>query len=151
MLKKPLTTTTNMKKAAYILTIVIVAMVSYYIGGHDIFMAKDVHKDGSLSMWYPHSYSYKEALKYEREVAFSAMECLHRFYGSDDNDTWFESFMKTKEYIHLDSVLGGEWEDFYSYEDPMLEDWYSVYGTEYEPTQAYKDSVQYGLINPRKQ
>lgn len=108
-------------------------LLGLYVGSHHIYMAADVRKDGSLSMWYPHAYNEVEALRHERELANALFEGLHRFYSNDDNDLWFESFMRTKEYHKIDSLLNGDWEDFYYYETHPLEFWYSEYGSINEP------------------
>lgn len=83
-------------------------------------MASDVREDGSETVFYPHFYNTKEALSYEREYANALLEGLHRFYSNDDNDFWFDVFMKTPEYKKIDSLNFGNWEDFYYYETPML-------------------------------
>jgi hypothetical protein len=54
--------------------------------------------------------------------------------------------MITPEYRKIDTLNGGDWEDFYYYETPRLESWELVYGTLDEPSEAYKDSIDYGLI-----
>ena len=125
--------------------VIVTNILSYYIGSHDIYMAADVRPDGTESIWYPHSYNIKEALSFEREYANALREGLHRFYSNDDNESWFEGFMKTKEYQKIDSLCKGNWEDFYYYETPILEDWFAHYGTDFEPSQAYKDSIEFGL------
>jgi len=136
-----------MKKLFYIITLCIVSFVSYFIGANDIYMAKDCHKDGTESIWYPHYYNKSEALKFEREYANALFEGLHRFYSNDDNEIWFTSFMKTKEYAKIDSLNNHDWEDFYHYETPKLEDWMCYYGTEFEPSEEYKDSVEKAIFN----
>jgi hypothetical protein len=133
-----------MKTKTYIIIAIIVTIsniASYYIGSHDIFMAADVYPDGTCSISYPHSYSIRESLSVERELANALFEGLHRFYANDDNEKWFEGFAKTKEYAKIDSIKNGDWEDFYYYETPKLEDWHSTYGTDFEPSEEYKDSV----------
>lgn len=131
------------KKTYFILAAIILASnyASYYIGSHDIYMAADVRKDGTCSISYPHSYPLKEALYFERQYANALFEGLHRFYSNPDNDMWFNSFMKTKEYQKIDSLCEGDWEDFYYYETPVLEDWYATYGTMEEPSETYKDTA----------
>lgn len=125
---------------------IIALLIGYYVGSHEIYMASDVKSDGSVSIVYPHAYNVKEALSFEREYANALMEGLHRFYSNDDNDFWFESFMRTPEYRKIDTLNGGDWEDFYYYETPRLESWELVYGTLDEPSEAYKNSINYGLI-----
>lgn len=95
--------------------------VSYLTGSHSFFMAADVKEDGTETIFYPHWYSTAEALNFEREYANALLEGLHRFYSNDDNDFWFDVFMKTPEYQKIDSLNRGNWEDFYYYETPILE------------------------------
>ena len=135
-----------MKKFIYIIILAICCMASYYIGSHDIYMARDCHPDGSESIWYPHSEDIRTSLKFEREYANALFEGLHRFYSNDDNDFWFESFVHTKEYAKIDSLNQGDWEDFYYYETPLLESWYDSYGVLEEPDEHYKDTVTSAYI-----
>lgn len=114
---------------------------SCYVGRNYIYMAQDVREDG-LSIKYPHAFDLKEAWLHDRQIVIALFAGLHRFYSNDDNDAWFEEFMKTKEYAKIDSLLQGDWEDFYYYETPKLENWEAIYGTEYEPTESYKDSIR---------
>ena len=133
-----------MKTKTYIIIAVIVVLsncLSYFIGSHDIYMAADVRPDGTSSMSYPHYYSLRESLAVERQLANALFMGLHRFYSNDDNEEWFEGFAKTKEYAEIDSIKEGDWEDFYYYETPKLEDWHSTYGTDFEPSEEYKDSI----------
>lgn len=135
-----------MKTKTYIILIAIILisnLCSFVFGRYEIYMAADVRPSGAISAKYPHFYNIKEALYLEKEYANALFEGLHRFYGSDDNELWFEGFMKTKEYLKIDSLNGGDWEDFYYYETPMLEDWFAHYGTEFEPTEQEKDSLQW--------
>ena len=134
-----------MKKLLYILILFACCSLSYYMGSHWIYMAADVHSDDSESIMYPHSFDLREAYLAEKEIANALFEGLHRFYSNDDHDDWFTGFAKTKEYAKIDSLLNGNWEDFYYYETPPLEDWFSVYGTAFEPSESYKDSIQFGL------
>lgn len=103
-----------------LLIIVISLLLGYYLGGHEIYMAADVLEDGTETALYPHAYSIRESLSFERQYANALMEGLHRFYSNDDNDLWFNDFMKTPEYHKIDSLNGGDWEDFYHYETPLL-------------------------------
>ena len=134
-----------MRKFLYIVILIVVSFASYFCGANDIYMAKDCHADGSESIWYPHFYNKSEALFQERQYANALFEGLHRFYSNDDNELWFEGFMKTKEYQKIDSLNHGDWEDFYYYETPKLEDWSCRYGTDFEPSQVLKDSIELGL------
>ena len=140
-----------MKKRNIITKVVIVAalelsnLISYYMGSHYMFLAADVHQNGSESLLYPHFIDLRESWSAERQLANALFEGLHRFYSNDDNDFWYESFVNTVEYNKIDSLLQGDWEDFYYYETPQLENWYAVYGTEFEPSKAYKDSVDFGI------
>ena len=96
-------------------------LVGVFVGSHDIYMAADVRPDGTESMWYPHVSNVREELAFEREYANALFEGLHRFYSNDDNDAWFDLFVPTPEYHKIDSLNGGDWEDFYFYETPKLE------------------------------
>lgn len=84
-------------------------------------MASDVREDGSRTIKYPHCFSIREAWKYEASYAGALLEGLHRFYSNDDNDFWFDVFMQTPEYQRIDSINGGDWEDCYYYETPILD------------------------------
>ena len=130
-------------KTIFVIACIIVFsnIISYYIGSHDIYMAKDVGTDGTESMWYPHSDNIREALSFEREYANALMEGLHRFYADDDNDLWFNGFVYTREYEKIDSLNNHDWKDFYYYESAPIEDWFITYGTVKEPSPAYKDTI----------
>lgn len=108
------------KIIATIVLLLVTNVVSYFIGSHSFFMAADVKEDGTETIFYPHWYSTAEALNFEREYANALLEGLHRFYSNDDNDFWFDVFMQTPEYHKIDSLNGGDWEDFYYYETPIL-------------------------------
>jgi len=134
-----------MKKLLYTTILIIVSMLSYNLGGQEIYMAADCRQDGTKSIWYPHFENKEETLIQQRELIIALFEGLHRFYSNDDHESWFTDFVPTKEYAKIDSLLNGDWEDFYHYSTPLLEDWFSVYGTEKEPSEEYKDSIQFGL------
>jgi hypothetical protein len=135
-----------MKKYIFIALFVLTNIASYFLGSHWFYMAADVHQDGTESIMYPHFFDLRESWVAEKQLANALFEGLHRFYSNDDNDTWFEEFVPTKEYQKIDSLLNSDWEDFYYYETPMLESWFSVYGTTMEPSEEYKDSIQFGLL-----
>lgn len=120
-------------------------LIGYYVGSHDIYMASDVNKEGKVGIPYPHAYNLRDALYSERQYCNALFEGLHRFYANDDNDFWFNSFMLTKEYAKIDSLNGGDWEDFYYYQTPILEDWLAVYGVECEPSEEQKDSLEHHM------
>lgn len=103
-----------------LLIITVALLLGYYLGGHEIYMAADVSADGTETAFYPHAYSIRESLSFERQYANALMEGLHRFYSNDDNDLWFDVFMQTPEYHKIDSLNGGDWEDFYHYETDIL-------------------------------
>lgn len=135
----------NIKKWTWVLIIFLCTnFISWFVGSHEIYMASDVHKYGE-SIRYPHCYNVKEALFYERMLSNALFEGLHRFYSNVDNDMWFESFVETPEYQKIDNILEGDWEDFYYYETPPLENWQLEYGTLYEPTEEEKDSIRYAV------
>ena len=136
-----------MKKIIYfIIALAIIVMtyiIGHFFGSHTFYMAADVRADGTETVMYPHCYNTEEAFLREREVAKAALDALHRFYCNDDNEQWFEEFIPTKEYQKLDSALEHDWEDFYYYETPQLENWEAVYGCSFEPVQEIKDSIRY--------
>lgn len=108
-----------MKNYIIIVAILVISnCISYFVGSHTIFMAADVHEDGTETIMYPHWFNTQEALDYEYKYANALIEGLHWWYSSDDNDYWFEVFMKTPEYNKIDSLNFGNWEDFYLYETP---------------------------------
>lgn len=135
-----------MKKYIFIALFVLTNIASYFLGSHWFYMAADVATDGSESIMYPHFFNLRESYVAEKQLANALFEGLHRFYSNDDNELWFDQFMQTKEYQKIDSLLNSDWEDFYYYETPMLESWFSVYGTTIEPSEEYKDSIQFGLL-----
>ena len=47
----------------------------------------------------------------EREYCNAVLEGLHKFYDTDI--ILWGKFMQTKEYQKIDSLNGGDWEDFY--------------------------------------
>ena len=124
-----------------IIAIVAAFIVGQWYGSHNIWWVQNVRKDGSLSWYYPYVTDVRDELAFEREYCNALFEGLHRFYSNDDNDFWFESFVYTNEYQKIDSINGGDWEDFYYYETPILENWESVYGYKFEPTEQEKDSL----------
>lgn len=123
------------------MALILTNVMSYYLGSHYIYMAADVSSEGKESSWYPHSINVRKGYFEQVEYASALLEGLHRFYSNDDNDLWFESFMRTKEYEVIDSLNGGDWEDFYYYETPQLEDWFCTYGTIEEPSEKYKNYI----------
>lgn len=89
--------------------------VGYLNGRYDIYRCVDNH---ICTM------NYKEAYLAEKAIASASLELNHLWYSNDDNDYWFDVVVKTKEYQKLDSVLNGDWEDFYLYESPLM--WESI-------------------------
>ena len=137
-----------MKKYIFIALFVLTNIASYFLGSHWFYMAADVHQDGTESIMYPHFFDLRESYVAEKQLANALFEGLHRFYSNDDNDAWFEKFVPTKEYQKIDSLLNSDWEDFYYYETPMLESWFSVYGTTMEPSEEFKDRTAHALCCP---
>lgn len=68
----------------------------------------------------PHHYTSQEAEFAERRIAGNALKLLHRFYGNDDNEMWFDLVMPSQEYKDLDNALEGDWEDFYCYQEEIF-------------------------------
>ena len=95
-----------------IIFLIISHLGMYYLGSHDVFITED----GEI-----YSQDLRASLKFETEYGGALMEGLHRFYASDDNDFWFEVFMKTPEYHKIDSLNNGDWEDFYYYTTPVMQ------------------------------
>lgn len=107
-------------KIATLIILLFTHVLAYLLGSNEMYMAADVHKDGTESIMYPHFYNKAKALRLEREYSFALLEGLHRFYSNDDNDAWFDLFVPTKEYQRIDSLNGGDWEYFYDYETTPL-------------------------------
>lgn len=123
------------------MALILTNVMSYYLGSHYICMAADVSADGKQSIRYPYAINVRKGYFEQVEYSSALLEGLHRFYSNDDNDLWFESFMRTKEYEVIDSLNGGDWEEFYNYTTPKLEDWFCTYGTIEEPSEKYKDFI----------
>ena len=132
-------------KVVIVAALVLSNIISYYLGSHWFYMAADVHQDGTESIMYPHFIDLRESWVAERQLANALFEGLHRFYSNDDNESWYDEFVPTKEYQKIDSLMNGDWEDFYYYETPPLQPWFTIYGTKFEPSEAYKDSVDFGI------
>lgn len=83
---------------------------------------------GSTSYDCGRLYNTADALRNERKLANALFEMLHSYYEFNDveydnNDSviarhnfWYDCIMETDAYATADSVLEGDWEDFY-------EDW----------------------------
>lgn len=100
------------KTLVFIITIAITYCIAFAMGRNEVIPTKE-----PIGVIYT---DYKEAYYAEKAIAASALELLHRFYGNDDNDFWYECVMHTKEYQKLDSAMNNDWEDFYYYESPNL-------------------------------
>lgn len=102
-----------MKKIIYLAILVIACGISYYMGSHDVYMAKDVNKNGTETVWYPHAYSIRNSLEFEWQYSNALFEGLHFFY-QEYPEVWNE-FKTSKEHAKIDSLNGCDWEDFYTY------------------------------------
>ena len=93
-----------MKAIKTIIAVVIAFLLGHFIGANDIYMAADVHEDGTESIWYPH-YASKATLMSEKEFSEALREGLEYFYNGSE---WSE-FAETKQYARIDSLIGGDW------------------------------------------
>lgn len=53
-------------------------------------------------------------MRYRLHMIAAQDALLHMVY-SDDPDYWYDVLMETDQYYTLDSIRGGDWEDFYLY------------------------------------
>lgn len=106
-----------------VLLLLITNTISFFVGSHNIYWARDIHTDGSTSILYPHYYNTKEALKAEREYCNAWIELCH-YYLYDNNPTqpynsveknnyWYDVVMESDYYLKIDSLNKGNWEDWY--------------------------------------
>ena len=94
-----------MKTFRIICIIIIAFLLGHFIGANDIYMAADVHKDGTESIWYPH-YASKATLQSEKEFSAALTDGLEWFrYHADE----WDEFAKTEQYAKIDSFFGGDW------------------------------------------
>ena len=93
-----------MKKILLLLTIILVGCAGFFFGRYKWYT--DI--DGK-----PHFYNLEEYYLYEVKYSNALLEGLH-WYLRDDPDYWKEFFMGTSEYYKIDSINGGNWEDFYA-------------------------------------
>lgn len=110
------------KHIIYISLLIVSNIITYFVTSRDYVICAD----GEL--W---SYNVKDALAGERQIASACFDLLHRFYSNDDNEFWFDVVVPSEQYNKLDSILNGDWEDFYYYsEEPFSYD--SISYTLYE-------------------
>lgn len=113
-----------MKKVLIILVILAIGYcIGFTFGRYDVYMCVDKHI---------RTLNYKTAYYSEKNIAGASLELNHLFFSNEDNDYWFDVIINTKEYAKLDSALGGNWEDFYMYETPIM--WESI---TYKPDYSY--------------
>ena len=58
--------------------------------------------------------SYEDIAR-DRLHMIAAQDALLHVVYSDDPDYWYDVLMETDQYCTLDSIRGGDWEDFYLY------------------------------------
>ena len=58
--------------------------------------------------------SYEDIAR-DRLHMIAAQDALLHVVYSDDPDYWYDVLMETDQYYTLDSIRGGDWEDFYRY------------------------------------
>ena len=58
--------------------------------------------------------SYEDIAR-DRLHMIAAHDALLHVVYSDDPDYWYDVLMETDQYYTLDSIRGGDWEDFYCY------------------------------------
>lgn len=115
---------------AIVLLLLVTNAMSYFIGSNTIYMAKDCHKDGTESIWYPHFFNTEDALIHERQYCSAWIELAH-YYLYDNNPSmcsecndstdierernnyWLDVVSESDYYEKIDSLNGGDWEDFY--------------------------------------
>lgn len=93
-----------MKHLIYIILIIISALCGYWIGQQTWIF--DINNK-------PHYFNTEEARLQEVKYSNALFEGLHWYY-LDNKDYWENVFKKTIEYHKIDSINGGDWEDFYS-------------------------------------
>ena len=95
-----------------------------FIGGHEFYN----DKDGKTV-----AYSKDDLLVHERRYCGAALELLHKFYGNDDNEFWFDVVQNLPEYKAMEQENGGDWEDFYTWQELPLnaENYYCINGEIY--------------------
>lgn len=57
---------------------------------------------------------YQKELAKKTEIMGAYADMLHVFYAAD-HDFWKENIIPTEQYHRLDSLVQGDWEDFYLY------------------------------------
>lgn len=86
-------------------------VVGHFIGANEIWITVDHH----VVCW-----NKADMVRDLRAIRSAQTDLLHRIYGNQDNESWFDLVMSTPEYWELDSVLnaaGCGWEDFYGYNE----------------------------------
>lgn len=96
----------------------------YYFGNHEFYYTLNGEKI---------AYSKDELLAGERRYCGAALSLLHKFYGNDDNEFWFDVVQNLPEYRAIEQANGGDWEDFYSWQELPLnaENYYNINGEIY--------------------
>lgn len=116
-----------MKKSILIAAAVVIVLlsnaVSWYIGRHEIYMAADVHPDGSESIWYPHSFDYKEYWMAERAFATQYIELINSVYENNrevfdnvltESPEWDKLIQLYNKDLELPDTTQWSWEQMYN-------------------------------------
>ncbi len=85
--------------------------IGYYLGDNEFYTTLD----GETI-----AYDKDQLLAGERRYCGAALELLHKFYGNDDNEFWFEVVQNLPEYKAMEEANGGDWEDFYYWQELPL-------------------------------
>ena len=111
------------KTIAVVLLLCVTNAMSLFIGSHDIYWARDIHEDGSISISYPHYYNTLQALNAEREYCNAWMELCHYYLYDNNpvhpcdsiekNNYWYDIVMESDYYLKIDSLNESNWEDWY--------------------------------------
>lgn len=72
---------------------------------------------GRLSKAWEETRQEKENTAIQRRIRGAETELLWLVYNQSPKEYW-KYLQTTQEYQHLDSLLGGDWEDFYLNEEP---------------------------------
>lgn len=122
----------SMKNKLFSLLLLVLSFVSgYYVGSHEFYMAADCDRNGNISVTYPHCFNLKDAYYGEREYCSAWIELAHHYLydwnpsicGECDSlldayhntDYWTDVVSESCYYDKIDSLNGGEWEDFYTF------------------------------------
>lgn len=118
-----------MKKLLIILIVLASFFAGQYYGSHDFYVGHDCHYEGDslVVSTIPSLYSIdlKEGYYTEKKLCWAAFEMLYNYYHFKDyegdpmnpyghGNFWMDCIMETKAYSVADSIMGGDWEDFFA-------------------------------------